>query len=310
MAEIIRYDFGAAPPADPPATGGRAPAIAALNLSPRPGDVEGNLRLAGRAVAAAKREHPETEWVVLPELFTCGYSDLERVQRFAEDAVGGPSARFFAALAADLGLHVAYGFPEGSSGLDGVYDSANLVGPDGVLATYRKRNLVGTTPERRVFVPGTELPVVGAGGARVALAVCWDLGFPEVAREAASSGAELILAPAAWREPWGAQYGLSCAARALDNGVFLASANQIGRYPEARFASAGHLYGPDGVRLSRPVACAHGRRSVGALDLGAVARWRVYYGSTLQPGVADPLGSPLGGTHPRGPGVERVEVCS
>lgn len=293
MAEVIQFDFGTAP-----TTARRTPAVATLNLSPTPGDIEGNLRLAASAVTAAKLEHPEIEWVVLPELFTCGYSGLEHVHHYAEDAVLGRSARFFAALAAELGLHVAYGFPEGTRGSMDVYDSANLVGPDGVAATYRKRNLVGTTAERRVFIPGTELPVVEATGARVALAVCWDLGFPEVAREAASCGAGLILAPAAWREPWGMQYDLSCAARALDNGVFLASANQIGSYPEARFAAPGHVHGPDGVRLSRSVTSIHGELSVAALDFDAIARWRAFYGSTL----ADDAG---------GPSEEAlVEICS
>lgn len=282
MAEIIRGDFGTA-------TARRTSAVATLNLSPKPGDVEGNLRLAASAVTKAKSEHPETEWMVLPELFACGYAGLQQVHHYAEDAERGRSARFFSGLAADLGIHIAYGFPERAPGSAGVYDSANLVGPDGVAATYRKRNLVGTTAERRVFVPGAELPVVGAGGARVALAVCWDLGFPEVAREAASQGAELILAPAAWREPWGAQYDLSCAARALDNGVFLASANQIGAYPEARFAAPGHVYGPDGARLSRSVA---------ALDFDAIGRWRAFYGNTLDDGAWD------------APGEEPVEICS
>src|SRR3712207_7124754 len=41
------------------------------------------------------------------------------------------------------------------------------------------------------------------------------------------------------------------AARALDSGIHLASANQIGDYPEARFGTFGHVYGPDGMRLSR-----------------------------------------------------------
>ncbi len=186
------------------------------------------------------------------------------------------SARFFAGLARELGIFVAYGFPErGPAG--GVFDSANLVGPGGVVATYRKRNLVETTLEYRVFAAGADLPVVEAGGLRVALAVCWDLGFPEVAREAAAGGADLVLAPAAWRQPWGAQYALSCAARALDSGIHLASANQIGDYPEARFGTPGHVYGPDGARISRRLGAA----SVAPLDRTAPEIWRRSYGDTL-----------------------------
>ena len=47
--------------------------VAALNLNPKPGDVEGNLLLAERAIIEAKRAHPDLGWVVLPELFTSGY---------------------------------------------------------------------------------------------------------------------------------------------------------------------------------------------------------------------------------------------
>lgn len=289
MAEVIRADFAGA--ASTP-----TPAVATLNLGPNPGDMKYNLSLAERAIKEAKGREPALRWVVLPELFTCGYSGLEGVHRFAESAERGESARFFVSLARELGISIAYGFPErvpGSSA--GVFGSANLVGPGGVLATYRKRNLVETTPEYRAFTPGTELPVVEAGGLRVALAICWDLGFPEVTREAAARGADLVLAPAAWRELWGAQYELSCAARALDSGIYLASANQIGDYPEARFGTMGHVYGPDGARLSRSVGIA----GIATLDPDAPGCWRGVYGDTLP-----------GGGRVTAIGEEPLENCS
>ena len=274
MAEVIRGDFpGVEEHGGQPRL---ASSVAALNLGPEPGAVGDNLRLAEREIRSLRRRDPSLRFVVLPELFTCGYSDLGSVHRHAEDAVRGPGARFFAALARELGVFVAYGFPERGP-LAAVSNSANLVGPEGVLATYRKRNLVETTPEHRLFAAGSDLPVVEAGGLRVALAVCWDLGFPEVAREAASREAELVLAPAAWREPWGPQYALSCAARALDSGIYLASANQLGDYPEARFGAAGEVFGPDGMRISHRVRAA----SVARLDPEAPKAWRRFYGDTL-----------------------------
>ncbi len=226
------------------------PTVASLNLRPTPGDLEANLRLAEREVRRAKKEDPSIRWVVLPELFTSGYSDLENISRHAEDSEHGMSVWRLSALAHELDVFVAYGFPERLPG--GVASSANLVGPGsaGPLLTYRKKNLVETTPEHRVFVPGTGVPAVEAGGMRVALVVCWDIGHPETVREAARNGADLILAPAAWRDPWGPQYDLACAARALDNAVYVASANQRGKYPEADFNSPGGVYGPDGSRVS------------------------------------------------------------
>ncbi|MDQ3659167.1 MAG: hypothetical protein M3338_05770, partial [Actinomycetota bacterium] len=126
----------------------QVPVVASLNLSPEPGNVEDNLFLAGRTITAAKHACPALEWVVLPELFTSAYSGLAHVHQYAESALEGESARFFTALARDLDVHIAYGFPEQLT-LGGVSDSVNLVGPEepGVLLTYRKRHLVRTTGE-------------------------------------------------------------------------------------------------------------------------------------------------------------------
>jgi hypothetical protein len=101
-----------------------------------------------------------------------------------------------------------------------------------------------------------------------------------VAREAALVGADLILAPAAWRGPWGSQYDLACA-------------NQIGAYPEALFDAPGHVYGPDGLRVSRTAGAA----SIGELDPGAPGRWRRLYGNTLEDQISDI-------------GEEPLEICS
>lgn len=257
------------------AEGLSTPSVAALNLGPVPGDVRGNLGLAEREIRAVKRARHDLRWIVLPELFTSAYADLASVNRHAEDSKGGPSARFFVWLARELDVYVAYGFPERR--LDGIADSVNLVGPEGVLATYAKKHLVRETGEHHVFVFGDGPVVVEAGGLGVALAVCWDLGFPEFAREASVRGADLVLAPAGWRDPFGPQYDLACAARALDNGIYVASANQLGDYLGARFGFPGGLYGPDGMRVSENV----GGRSIGAVDPGFPARWRGFFGDTL-----------------------------
>ncbi|MGI8650380.1 MAG: carbon-nitrogen hydrolase family protein [Rubrobacter sp.] len=250
------------------------PVVCALSLSPLPGEVETNLRLAEDAIREAKLISPDLEWVVLPELFTCGYTDLAGAHEYAEDAGSGMSVWRFSSLAHELGVHIAYGFPERLP--DGsVANSANLVGPDapGPLLTYRKINLVETTSEHLTFTPGFDVPVVESGGLRVAIVVCWDLGHPETVREAVAKGADLILSPAAWREPWGFQYALSSAARALDSGVYLATANQLGSYPEADFSTPGGVFGPDGTRLS-----GSGMFGFGTLEPDFASEWRISYG--------------------------------
>lgn len=265
--------------------------VAALNLSPRPGDVEGNLALAERAVCEAKRYEPALKWVVLPELVTSGYADLASIGRYAEEAEGY-SARRLTALARELGVYIAYGYPEKTPEWErpsGVYDSTNLVGPDGVMLTYRKIHLVRESAELEAFSAGVDVPIVEAGGLRVACVICWDLGFPEVVRGAAAGGADLILAPAGWRAPYGRQYDLSCAARALDNAVYVASANQIGEYSDADFDTPGGVYAPDGTRASEFGKGSLNQRS-GLLELDpeAPALWKSSYGNPLFYGQSAP----------------------
>jgi hypothetical protein len=52
-------------------------------------------------------------------------------------------------------------------------------------------------------------------------------------------------------------------------------------YPEASFAIPGHVYGPDGTRVSLP----SGITSIGKVDPATSLRWRARYGNTLVKGV-------------------------
>lgn len=101
----------------------------------------GNLLLTERAATAVKHAHPAFRWVVLPELFTTGYAGLPEIHHYAEYAKHDTSAKFLASLVRRLGLYIAYGFSEEHPS-GGVSDSANLIGPRGLLLTYRKRQLV------------------------------------------------------------------------------------------------------------------------------------------------------------------------
>ena len=75
MAEVIQGVFPGGEGPDGALPG--VSAVAALNLSPRPGDPEGNLLLAGREIAAALALEPSLRYVVLPELFTSAQAERQ-----------------------------------------------------------------------------------------------------------------------------------------------------------------------------------------------------------------------------------------
>jgi len=131
--------------------------------------------------------------VLLPELVTSGY-----VFASAEEARGlalrAEELSDWAEEAAQGEAVVVGGFAElGEDG--GVYNSAAVFGPAGLLAVYRKTHLWDR--EKLCFEPGGELPpVVETPLGMIGIAVCYDLYFPELTRALAFAGADLIALPA------------------------------------------------------------------------------------------------------------------
>ena len=162
--------------------------VAVAQYQPRIGDPEGNRTAAVAWVEAAAAEGAQL--VVLPELASSGYvfSGEEEAAALAEDADSGVTVAALVEVCRRRGLHVVAGLAEQGDGCR--HNSAVVLGPAGRLATYRKLHLF--YDEQSWFRPGEELVVVDLPTARVGVAICYDLWFPEVARALALRGAEVI----------------------------------------------------------------------------------------------------------------------
>ena len=121
------------------------------------------------------------------------FESVEEARACSEPA-DGPMVSRWAEDAADYGSVIVGGFAE--LGEDGaIYNSAAVVGPDGLLAVYRKTHLWDR--EKLWFTPGSEAPpIVETPFGRIGLAVCYDLYFPELTRGLALAGADVIAVPA------------------------------------------------------------------------------------------------------------------
>jgi len=125
--------------------------VAACQLGLAVGEVESNRAAAAAAVAESAGRGAEL--VVLPELCDSGYvfTGVAEARALATPAADSPTLRQWQALAGRYRTTIAGGFCElGEDGL--VYNSAALVGPDGVLAVYRKAHLWDA--EADFFTPG------------------------------------------------------------------------------------------------------------------------------------------------------------
>jgi predicted amidohydrolase len=169
--------------------------VAAVQLAPVVGDLEGNTSRATAAVRDVLEQGADI--VVLPELVTSGYV-FESVEEARRTAIRADDPRFSgwaALLATRPGAVLVLGFAEEAD--DGLYNSSAIVTADGVQAVYRKVHLWDR--EKDFFRPGeTRPPVVETAHGRVGTMICFDLEFPEWTRIAALGGADLLAAPTNW----------------------------------------------------------------------------------------------------------------
>jgi predicted amidohydrolase len=96
------------------------------------------------------------------------------------------------------------------------------------------------------FTPGHGLWTGRIAGWPCGIAVCYELGFPEVARSLALQGARLILLPAAFGRARAHIWDVLTRARAIENGCYLAAAGQAGTAGGRRFLGCSRIVDPYG----------------------------------------------------------------
>jgi len=197
--------------------------VAVAQLDPKLAEKERNLDACLARLDEAVADGAEL--VVFPECAIPGYmfESADEAMPYAEE-IPGPSTEALADAAARTGAHVCCGLIERDG--DRLHNAAVLIGPGGLVGTYRKTHLPFLGVDRFV-VPGDELPVWDTPLGRIGVEICYDLRFPEVTRQLVDAGADLVLVPSEWvRGPLKeAHWRTLATARAIENTVYLAAAD-------------------------------------------------------------------------------------
>jgi predicted amidohydrolase len=90
--------------------------------------------------------------------------------------------------------------------------------------------------ESSVYAPGERAVLVDSSPVgKLGLTICYDLRFPALFERLAEAGAEVIAVPAAFTVPTGrAHWHVLLRARAIEAGVFVIAAAQVGRHEDGR----------------------------------------------------------------------------
>ncbi|WP_011582317.1 MULTISPECIES: carbon-nitrogen hydrolase family protein [Chelativorans] len=183
------------------------------------------------------------KYVQSPEMTGALVRSREALMARIKPADENPLVRRAAELARELSIYVHLGST--AIPLDGgkVANRAFLFGPDGTLiATYDKIHMFDVDldkgeswRESATYAPGARTVVAALPFARIGLAVCYDLRFPQLFRAQALAGAEVLTVPAAFTRQTGeAHWHVLTRARAIENGAWVIAAAQGGLHEDRR----------------------------------------------------------------------------
>lgn len=255
--------------------------IALAQFDVKSGDTDVNLATASKYVRLAARRGANL--VVLPELWSSGY-DLERSQMHARTS----QEKVLPALTHLARQHSLYilGSVLRANARQEVFNSAVLLDPGaGPARVYRKIHLFGPMLENQFLTRGRTTPIFHLPFGKVALAICYDLRFPELFRKYALKGTQLVILCAQWPAARLEHWRTLVRARAIENQFFVVACNRVGTSQETRFGGYSMIVDPWGNILREGTGEA--ALLMADIDFGAVneSRSRISSLSDRQPAL-------------------------
>jgi predicted amidohydrolase len=200
-------------------------------------DVEGNVETALHLIGKKR-----ADLMVLPELFNTGYNFQTRseVAEIAETLPGGPTTQVLKDLSKQRNMTIIAGIAEKRA--QQFYNSAVILRSGKYLGVYRKIHLFYN--EKKFFKPGSEFKVFG----KIGVMICFDWYFPESMRALMLKGAEVIAHPSNLVLPHCPE---SMKIRALENRVYVITADRVGVERGLRFVGRSEIVDPNGEIVYR-----------------------------------------------------------
>lgn len=231
--------------------------IAVVNFKVIPGNKESNLsRIKDMSIAASKRG---ADLILFPELCLVGYDyflrdDISLDEKLdITETIDGKSVKVLEEVSKEYDIYIVFGMTEKfSEDSKDIYNSAVILGPDGLIGSYQKIHPYGdenkwTTKGENPFMFDTKWGPISVG-------VCYDsFQFPELMRYYCWKGSRLYLNPTAAAEEvpneGSRKAFIRCYAPHLEygvltNSIYIATSNLTGRDGGCYFGGGSMIIGP------------------------------------------------------------------
>jgi predicted amidohydrolase len=228
--------------------------IASDGIDPRPANL-------ARAESCIRRAADEgANLALFGEVYLNGYRSDAHLQRYSStvDPPDGDIRRLIE-LSRETGVFIAMGISRRGPTFPGnLFNSAVLVGPDGLIGHYDKVHVANfELPSGRLVLEGVywdigrQFRVFDLPWARVGLQICRDVRYPEASRQLTLMGAEVIInlsAAAAVRTDSWQYFALT---RAAENQVWFAMTSVVGQQKDDQLFGGSRVISPTGELIAR-----------------------------------------------------------
>ena len=198
--------------------------VALVQADTRYDSVEGNLSMLEEMISGHVMK---ADIFLFPELFNTGYRNAFTMR---PETMNGATHRWMKLMAERTGAVMSGSVSIAEHGK--TFNRLLFVRPDGITQYYDKVDVFAYSGEDKVFSAGNDLPRFEWLGWNIKPMICFDLRFPETARNEAPFY-DLVLIPAHWPDARIQAWDRLLPARAIENQAYLAAVNRTGIEGEA-----------------------------------------------------------------------------
>lgn len=164
-----------------------------------------------------------TEVVILPEMFTTGFSMQPTLHA---ETMEGPSVQWMRRIAMTQKIILTGSLIIEENGH--YYNRLIWMLPNGEFGYYDKRHLFAFAGEDQIYTAGNKRLIASVKGWKINLQICYDLRFPTWARQAAPNEYDVLVYVANWPEKRSHAWKTLLVARAIENQAFVVGVNRVG----------------------------------------------------------------------------------
>ncbi len=193
-------------------------------------DKSSNLQMLEEKISSIKEK---TEIVVLPEMFSTGFSMKPKL---LAETMDGETVQWMKRIAAEKKIILTGSVIIGEGG--NYYNRLIWMLPNGQFGIYDKRHLFAYAEEDNHYAAGTKRLIASVKGWKVNLLVCYDLRFPVWARQQPTPGPsregmseaeyDVLIYVANWPEKRIHAWKTLLQARAIENQCYVVGVNRVG----------------------------------------------------------------------------------